>query len=170
MATTPSVEAPPGPDAAKIAAIAAAAIGAALTLGALALFGGRTALSVAGGTAIAVANLVTMSAIVRAMLRPTVEEAEAEASATENTQDEGAFEPVDHVAHGRRGGAAMGALALVKIFLLFGGIWFLLTRGLLDPIPLFVGYGVLPLGITVSGLFTGLSKRPRRRRTRSHPE
>ena len=182
MATTPSAEAsaPAGPDAAKISAVSAAAIGAALTVGALALFGGRTALSVGAGTVIAVANLVMMNAIVRSMLRPAVAEAEADASASAKAEasadaeadanadaDADAVGPAaDHAAEGRRGGAAWGAFALVKILLLFGGIWVLLTRGLVDPIPLAVGYGVLPLGITVSGLFTSLAPRPRGRRAR----
>lgn len=180
MATTPSAEAsaPAGPDAAKISAVSAAAIGAALTVGALALFGGRTALSVGAGTVIAVANLVMMNAIVRSMLRPAVADAVADASAKASADadadanadagaDADAVGPAaDHAAEGRRGGAAWGAFALVKILLLFGGIWVLLTRGLVDPIPLAVGYGVLPLGITVSGLFTSLAPRPRGRRAR----
>ena len=66
------------------------------------------------------------------------------------------------VAQGKRGGAAWGAFALVKIIVLFGGIWVLLTRGWVDPMPLVVGYGVLPLGITASGLFGSLAPRPRR--------
>jgi len=38
-----------------------------------------------------------------------------------------------------------------------------LTRGVVDPIPLVVGYGVLPLGIAASTLFRGLSPRARGR-------
>jgi hypothetical protein len=178
MATTASPEPAAGPDTAKIAAVAAAAIGAALTLGALALFNGRTALSVGAGTVIAVANLVTMNAIIRAMLRPAEAEAEAEAAAEAAAKAAGepndeAPEPArDHVAEGKRGGAAWGAFALVKILVLFGGIYVLLTRGLVDPIPLVIGYGVLPLGITVSGLFNSLAPRPRRgaRRTPTRTE
>ena len=66
----------------------------------------------------------------------------------------------DHRGAGRRGGAAWGVFALLKIFLLFGGIWILLTKKLVDPIPLVVGYGVLPLGIAASALVKSL--RPRR--------
>jgi hypothetical protein len=174
MATT-STEAHPGaptptkaPDAAKIAAISAAALGAAMTLGGLGLFGGRTALSIGAGTVIAVANLVSMNAIIRAMLRPAEAEAEAASAPASDGEikEEAAAPAPDHVAEGKRGGAAWGAFALVKIVVLFGGIWILLTRGLVDPIPLVVGYGVLPLGITVSGLFTSLTPRPRARHDR----
>lgn len=170
MATTPSPEASSrgddGPDSAKIAAVAAGAIGAALTLGALAIFGGKTALSVGVGALIAVANLVTLSAIIRAMLQPAEAAGTEEEVATVAGPGEDARADVqpapNHVAQGTRGGAAWGAFALVKIIVLFGGIWVLLTRGWVDPMPLVVGYGVLPLGITASGLFGSLAPRPRR--------
>jgi hypothetical protein len=68
---------------------------------------------------------------------------------------------VDHAREGKRGGAAWGAFALVKIVVLFGGIYLLLTKGMVDPIPLVVGYGVLPLGIACSSLFTSLAPRGR---------
>jgi hypothetical protein len=161
MATTPSLDATDAPpDAARIAAVAGGIIGVALTIGALAMFGGRTALSVSGGAVIAVANLLTMSAIVRGILPPAPEEADDPADAEEKD-----IEP-DHAARGKRGGAAWGAFALVKMLVLFGGIWILLTRGLVDPIPLAIGYGVLPLGIAVSGIFTSLAPRSRGRSRR----
>ena len=141
---------------------------------ALAVFGTRTGLSVAIGAVIAVANLVMMSAIVRAVLRPAEAEAEASADvkesadAKESAGEEAEVEPVDHAAEGKRGAAAWGAFGLVKIVVLFGGIYVLLTKGLVDPMPLVVGYGVLPLGIAASSLFSGLA--PRGRRTgRSRP-
>ena len=180
MATTPSLDAPPeGRDAAKLATLSAAAIGAFLTLAALALFGGKTAVSVAAGAVIAVLNLVTMSAIIRAMLRPAGAEAEAGAEAGAELEgspadadggDEAVVPAPDHAAEGKRGGAAWGAFAVVKIAILFGSIWILLTRGLVDPIPLVVGYGVLPLGITVGGLLTSLAPRRRRRGRRTRTE
>jgi hypothetical protein len=178
MGTTPSSDGPgpvtnepeDGPDVAKIATLSAAVIGVVLILGALALFGGRTAMSVATGAIIAVANLVTMRAIIRSMLRPVEAEAEAEArakaavEAAPGPHETPAPPPIrDHAAEGKRGGAAWGIFAVLKIFVLFGGIWILLTRGLVDPIPLVVGYGILPLGIAVSGLLTSLSPRPRGR-------
>ena len=175
MATTPSAE-DPETDAAKVAAIGAAVLGTVLALGALALFGTRTALSVAIGAAIAVANLVMMRALVRAMLRPAEEEAFAQAQAmadakadadasakadAEANESEDA-EAVDHAAEGKRGAAAWGVFGLLKIVVLFGGIYVLLTKGLVDPMPLVVGYGVLPLGIAASSLFSGLAPRSRR--------
>jgi hypothetical protein len=170
MPTMPSADAPET-DAAKIAAIGAAVLGAVLAIAALALFGTRTALSVAIGAAIAVANLVMMRALVRAMLRPAEEEAfaqaqanvaanaKAEADAEAEANDE---DPVDHAAEGRRGAAAWGLFGVLKLVVLFGGIYVLLTKGLVDPMPLVVGYGVLPLGIAASSLFSGLAPRSRR--------
>ena len=173
MATVASSEAPAGPDAAKVAAVAAGVLGAALTVGALALFGSRAALSVGAGAVIAVANLVTMSAIIRAMLRPADADADAGSNANANASADAdanadmtaiANAPArDHVAEGKRGGAAWGAFAVAKIVVLFGGVWLLLTRGMVDPIALVIGYGVLPVGITVGGLFTSLAPRRTRR-------
>jgi len=177
MATTPSAEAeaPAGTDAAKVAAIAAGVLGLALSIAAFAVFGLRSGLSVAAGATIAVANLVTMSAIIRALLRPAEAEAEAIAAAEaekaeaqargearEEEEEEPAEPPVDHAREGKRGGAAWGLFAVVKILVLFGGIYLLLTKGLVDPIALVVGYGVLPLGIAASSLVNSLSPRPRR--------
>jgi hypothetical protein len=177
MATTPSAEAevPAGADAAKVAAISAGVLGLALSIAGLAVFGERVGLSVAAGAMIAVANLVTMSAIIRALLRPAEAEAEAIAAAEaekaeaaakgearaegEDVEDE---PPVDHAALGKRGGAAWGVFAFLKILVLFGGIYLLLTKGLVDPIALVVGYGVLPLGIAASSLVNSLSPRSRR--------
>lgn len=144
----------PDRDDTKTAAIAAAVLGAAFSVAALGLYGGRTAASVALGAAIAVANLLTMRAIVRALVRAPIDEPE------EDGKDEDASPDRDHRGAGRRGGAAWGVFALLKLFILFGGIWMLLTRGMVAPIPLVVGYGVLPLGIAAAGLWGSL--RPRR--------
>ena len=130
---------------------AASVLGVVLTLAALGTHDGKTAMSVAIGAGIAVANLVTMRAIVRALVRAPEDEGE-EASEGE--------EKKDHRAAGKRGGAAWGVFALLKIFFLFGGIWILLSKGLVAPIPLVVGYGVLPLGIAAAGLWNSLRPRP----------
>ena len=155
-------------DAAKDAAISAAVIGTLMALVALGTHGGRTAASVGVGALIAVANLVMLSAIIRAIIR-SPEEQEGDPT---SLSDDGTPEPADreaadaagpapdHKAEGKRGGAAWGIFGAVKIVLLFGGIWLLLTRGVVDPIPLVVGYGVLPLGIVASSLLASL--RPRR--------
>ena len=170
--TTPSLEAPENEnenDAARVAAIGAAVLGVVLTGAALAVFGTRTGLSVAVGALIAVANLVMMSAIVRAVLRPGDAEAEAETSASANAdgdakadESEHEEEAVDHAAAGSRGAAAWGAFGLLKILVLFGGIYVLLTKHLVDPMPLVVGYGVLPLGIAASSLLGSLAPRGRK--------
>ena len=177
MATTPSADA--GPDAARVAAIGAGVLGLGLSVAAFAVFGLRAGLSVAVGATIAVANLVTMSAIIRALLRPAEAEAEAIAAAeaekaekaeakakgearAEEEEEGEAEPPIDHVREGKRGGAAWGLFAMLKIVVLFGGIYLLLTKGLVDPIALVVGYGVLPLGIAASSLVTSLSPRARK--------
>ncbi len=137
MSAEPEPEDPPvatAADATKMAAV----LGAALTLGALVLLGGRAATSVAVGAGIAVGNLIAMRAIIRALLPP----AESEPTAPPS------------------GAAGAWALfAVLKILILFGGVWILLTRGMVDPMPLVVGYGVLPLGITLSALFPPRNRR-----------
>ena len=152
-----------GHDAAKIATIAAAVLGTIFAGVAFATHGPRAAASVFAGATIAVANLVTMSAIIRALLRAPDEEVPpvepvVEGEAKQEEEEEEEPKP-DHVAAGKRGGAAWGGFAVVKILVLFGGIWMLLTKGLVDPIPLVVGYGVLPLGIAGSSLLGSLAPR-----------
>lgn len=147
-------------DDAKTSAVAAAVLGAALALGALALFGGRAAFSVSVGAAIAVSNLLMLRAIIRAIVRPPDELEEAEPEAGEGEAGPREQDPRAHTSAGKRGGAAWGVFAILKIFILFGGVWLLLTKHLVDPIPLVVGYGVLPLGISASALISSL--RPRR--------
>ncbi len=177
MATTRTAEPPAGPDAAKVATIAAGVLGALLALAGLALFDGHVALSVAAGAIIAVANLASLTAIIRAMLQPAVDDAaeeervkEAAAAAGSVEPAEPAEPPIDHAAEGKRGGAGWGLFALLKMVLLFGGIWVLLTRHLVDPIPLVIGYGVLPVAIAISGVLTSLAPRPRGRRARTRTE
>lgn len=134
-----------------LATICAGVLGAVFAVVALTTYDVRTAASVAIGAVIAVANLLTMRAIVRALLvEPDEENREKDAPAKDEA---------DHRGAGRRGGAAWGVFALLKIFLLFGGIWILLTKKLVDPIPLVVGYGVLPLGIAASALVRALKPR-----------
>ena len=141
-------------DDANTATICAAVIGLIFTVAAFAIGGGRTAFSVAAGAVIAVANLVFLRAIIRAVIQAPEE--------PEKKEGEEAGPAPDHEEEGRRGGAAWGIFAILKIFLLFGGIYVLLTKGLVDPIPLVIGYGVLPLGIVASTAVGSL--RPRKRR------
>jgi hypothetical protein len=99
-----------------------------------------------------------MRAIIRALLRPTDGDDELD----EDGSPRAPRTDREHSAEGKRGGAAWGAFAVVKILILFGGIYLLLTRGLVDPMPLVVGYGVLPLGIAASSVISSMA--PRRRR------
>jgi hypothetical protein len=146
----------PLPDDTMLAAKAAAILGAIFTVFALALVSGRAALSVFIGAAIAVANLVTMRAIIRSLLRGPDD---AEGEVNEAPDKDGNAPPPDHAAAGKRGGAAWGVFAVLKILVLFGAIYILLTRGLVDPMALVVGYGVLPLGIAMSSLWSSLGPR-----------
>lgn len=171
---------PPAPDTARLSAIVAAVLGGAFTLAALALFGGHTAFSVAVGAGVAVLNLVALRAILSAMLAgaeaadraaadPAVADPVADAEALgAKMAEEGdaapAPDPAEAKARGRRGGAAWGVFAVAKIFVLFGGIWLLLAKGWVSAIPLVVGYGVLPLGITGSTVLASMRPPPRSRR------
>jgi hypothetical protein len=134
-------------DDATLSTICAAALGVVFTIVALVTYDARTAGGVAVGSSIAVANLLVMRAIIRSLLQEPVQDREKDAAES------------DHRGAGRRGGTAWGVFALLKIFILFGGIWILLTKKLVDPIPLVVGYGVLPLGIAASALVRSLKPR-----------
>jgi hypothetical protein len=48
-------------------------------------------------------------------------------------------------------------VAVVKLVVLFGGLYLLLRSGMASGVALVLGYGALPLGITVGGL---LAPRP----------
>ena len=54
----------------------------------------------------------------------------------------------------RRGNAApWGVVALLKMGLLFGGVWLILKNGYFSPLALIAGYAALPVGITLGSLF-----------------
>ncbi len=137
-------------DGAAHSAKAAAILGGIFALVALSLYGPRTACSVLVGAAIAVANLMTMRAIIRALVQ-VPSEPDQENAGDDRRDGE---EKTSH-----RGGIAWGIFAALKMLILFGGVWILLTRQLVDPMPLVVGYGVLPLGITASALWSSLRSR-----------
>lgn len=153
-------------DGATVATLCAAVLGAIFTVLALATFGSRAALSVAVGATIAVANLLMLRAIIRSILKPPDEATDA------GDADEADPPPTyeDSREDGRRGGTAWGIFAVLKIFVLFAGVWFLLTKKVVDPIPLVVGYGVLPLGITASALVETLFPSRHRRAGRRPPD
>lgn len=94
-----------------------------LTAGAVAAFDLRTALGVGVGGAFSLANLWAFARIGEAFLS-------------------------------RRGAAApWTAFAVLKMAGLFGGVWLILRSGLASPLALAVGYGSLPIGITLGTLF-----------------
>ena len=54
----------------------------------------------------------------------------------------------------RKGNAApWGIVALLKMGLLFGGVWLILKNGYFSPLALIAGYAALPVGITLGSLF-----------------
>ncbi|MBM4375469.1 MAG: ATP synthase subunit I [Deltaproteobacteria bacterium] len=56
------------------------------------------------------------------------------------------------VLSGGKRSRAWALVAVAKFLLLFGGAWLLLRAGLTAPLTLALGYGAMPLGITV-GMF-----------------
>ena len=107
----------------RAAVISVALCGLCLSLGALAFFGGRAALGVAIGGAIATVNLLVFARIGDAFI-------------------------------GRKGKTApWTVIALLKLVVLFGGIWLILMSGVVSGLSLAAGYGSLPLGITLGSLF-----------------
>jgi hypothetical protein len=109
--------------------ITTAVVGALFTVGGASIGGGRAGLSVATGASVALSNLYVLARIVRAVAVP-------ETTAPTNV----AF--------------AWGVIALAKVMVLVGGLWLLMTCHLVDPIPLVVGYGALPIGIAIGAVLS----------------
>jgi hypothetical protein len=99
-----------------------AIVGALLTAGAPSLLGQQTRVSVALGALLAAGNLWAISRTVRGFLYPA----------------------------GAR--AAWIPLALLKFSVMFLGVLFLVREGYAQLLPLVIGYGALPVGITISQL------------------
>lgn len=124
-ATDPADPAEPeGNDATMNAAIVSVGITAVvLALAALAAYGGRAALGVGIGGAIATLNLLVFARIGQAFVS-------------------------------RRGNTAPWAVvAVVKLIALLGGIWLILKSEVVSGLALTIGYGALPIGITLGSLF-----------------
>lgn len=162
------------PDDTRTAIRAAVALGVVLTLGGSVLFDARIGRSVAVGATIGVLNLVAMRAIIRSLLRAPVDadadaDAEGDSEGSPNDTEGGATTPSSEASPttagegSGKGGAAWGVFALFKMLVLFGGIWILLTKQLVDPIALVVGYGVLPMGIALGAVLAALKPGARRR-------
>jgi hypothetical protein len=99
-----------------------AVTGVILALGVVFFSGFRAGFSTAVGAAVASANLYVLGRAASAML-------------------------------GRGSGAqAWRIVAVLKMLLLFVGVWVLLTTGIVDPIPLVVGLGALPLGLATGSM------------------
>ncbi len=99
-----------------------AIVGALLTAGAPALLGSSSRLSVGIGALLAVGNLWAISRTVRGFLYPA----------------------------GTR--ASWIPLAMLKFAAMFLGVLFLVREGYAELLPLVIGYGALPVGITISQL------------------
>jgi hypothetical protein len=107
----------------RAAILAVAAAAAVLSAGALAFAGTRTAIGVAIGGALAIANLVVLARIGQAFISRK----------------------------GRT--APWAVIAAVKLVVLFGGVWLLLRSGVASGLALALGYCALPAGITLGSLF-----------------
>jgi hypothetical protein len=46
-----------------------------------------------------------------------------------------------------------GVVAVLKLVVLFGGVWLILSSGVVSALSLAAGYAALPLGITIASLF-----------------
>jgi hypothetical protein len=123
----------------RAALASVAACGAALTLAALVVFGGRPAASVGAGAALAAANLWTLARIVTALLPSDP--------------------PVGAGAGDERGRGAWTVVALLKMGALFGAVWLIVRYSLVSPIPMLVGFASLPLGIAIGSLVSDRSVR-----------
>lgn len=64
--------------------------------------------------------------------------------------------------------APWGVIALLKMALLFGGVWLILRTGIVSGLSLIAGYSALPIGITVGSLFGPPPRGPRSDKT-PHP-
>jgi ATP synthase I chain len=88
-----------------------------------AVFGAMAGLGVLLGGLLATANLVVFARVAQAFLA-------------------------------RRGNTApWGVVAVLKMVLLFGGVWLILRSGAISAISLVAGYVALPFGITIASLF-----------------
>lgn len=116
----------PGDHGLRRALRAVIAVGAVATVLAALGWGARPAGSVLAGAVLAAANLWSLGRVVGPML-------------------------VASAGNGA-GAARYGVLAGLKILALFGGMWLLMARGWVAPLPLLVGYGALPLGIAMASL------------------
>jgi hypothetical protein len=99
------------------------ASGLGLAVAGLAFFGLRAGLGVAIGGALATANLWVFAQVGQAFVA-------------------------------RKGNTvSWGVVAVLKLVVLLGGVWLILTSGVVSALSLAAGYAALPLGITIASLF-----------------
>ncbi len=97
--------------------------GLCLSLVAFAVFGIKTGLSALLGGILATLNLLVFARVGQAFME-------------------------------RKGNTApWGVVAVLKLVLLFGGVWFVLKSDLVSALGLACGYAALPLGVTIASLF-----------------
>lgn len=125
----------PSDDATGQAAKAAALIAGLSALVALKTHGTSAACSILVGAVVGIANLLTMQALIRRLVR----------AAAENESGAGAV--------------VWSLLAGFKILFLLGILGLLLTRRMVDPMPLLVGYMAMPFGIAASAVWSSLRSR-----------
>ncbi len=130
---------------ARTAIVGVAVIGVLLAIGGAAGWGLRAGVSVEVGSLIAVANLYGLSRIVGGVLGGRARE------------------------EGDPNAGIWGLLAILKVVGLFGGVWLLLGARLVDPFGFVVGWGALPLGITLAALVSDKTDRPVHPRAKEAP-
>jgi hypothetical protein len=126
-----------------------AIVGGLMATLAVPIFGLRAGLSVLLGTAIGALNLFALGRIIKALV-PS-DEAPGFVAATPGESPAAAeLRPVDPGS--KRSAAGWSVLAVLKIGALFGGVWLLWRSGWVAPLPMVMGYGALPLGLTLGSL------------------
>jgi uncharacterized membrane protein len=129
----------------RTALFAVGAFGGMFAVGAGCGWGVRAATSVAAGTLVAVLNLYGLARILGALVG---------ARAGDGDSNPG----------------IMGVLAIVKVCALFGGVWLLMSWHLVDPLPLVVGWGALPVGIAIGSLVSDKTDRGASAHAKAPPE
>lgn len=104
--------------------------------------GARVALSIGIGAAIAAANLYVLAQIVASMIGVP-----------------GPARAGEDAAPAQGNAGAWGVVAFFKMNALIAGVWYLMTKGLVAPIPLVFGYGSLPIGIAIGSLVSDKTTR-----------
>jgi uncharacterized membrane protein len=104
-------------------------LGLALGAGAALFVGIKSGFSVWVGAGLAGANLYALAKLVGVLL------------------------PADETRKAAPGGTgAWLVVGLLKMALLFGGVWLLMSFRVVDPMPLFVGFACLPIGIAIGSI------------------